>query len=454
MSLIRGLALALGLAGAGSPLAADTLAANALAGPQAQVATTLQGALELARKALAGGEPALAADIARQILAQSPDAPEAHLILTAALSRMGQPVVALDHGKRGFRLAESKEARFEAAFLTAEAYALAGRPWASKFWLRRADLFVPSPEHGQLLAHAYGAVAQQSRLSFGLQVFAGPSENVNGGSLHDYFYYYGVPIEIEKALPGMVWGGAVQLGYSLSPVGQMRLVLAQREVSLGSRARAIDPAARARDFRQTELNLGYSHFWQGAGGDLSALADVSAGRRWRTGRVSSDQLRGRLKLMGRMNEEWMLGAELTLERVDLRGSSRSDTDTARFALSSSHLVPHLGAVTLSAGVVEVAAAAPGVAWRGPELGLAWRPDLQSQHLDLTLDLQLGTRDYWKSDGFDPDRRGALSLTADLKSLKTMGFNPTVTFSAERVKSDLVVRDSREIGVSFGLSSSF
>ncbi|GAB1362454.1 hypothetical protein MASR1M32_16900 [Rhodobacter sp.] len=107
---------------------------------QVYVSTDIAGARDMARNALSIGRPDQAVLVARQILAVVPDDPAAYLLLAAGLTRTGQAKDAIPAARKGFRLAEGKEQRFEGAYLTAEAFAAAGRPWASKLWLRRADL--------------------------------------------------------------------------------------------------------------------------------------------------------------------------------------------------------------------------------------------------------------------------------------------------------------------------
>ncbi len=444
------LAGVLGLAGGGL----QSTAARAQSGQEAHVSTDLDGAVELARRALEMGRPDVAVSVARQILAQAPEDTRAHLILAAALTRTGAPGEAAPVARAGFRLAEGKEARFEAAYLTAEAMALSGRPLAAKYWLRRADLHAPTPRHEAVLAQAYRNVAARSRLSFSVALFGGPSKNVNGGSLHDYFYYYGIPIPVEQALPGQVWGGTVQLRYRLTPAIEAQLVWAHREVVLGDRARAIHPEARAADYRQDGLTFGLSHVWQDAEGRTAVLAGLSAGRRWRGGEVATDVARAELAVTRVLSPDWLVGGGLVLENAHVPGRPVADSQTRRLEFRVSHRAPRLGAVSLELGAVEVDSDAAGIAWRGPSLSLGWRPVLGTEALGLSLGLELERRDYWLSEGFDPDNRASLSATAELKRLERAGFTPTVTLSAARTRSDVVVRDTRELGVSFGLSSSF
>lgn len=439
----------------GTPAAPGLPAAAGLpAAPGVLLSTDLEGARDLARRALAAGRPDLAVEIARQILAQAPGDAGAHLLLAAGLTRAGVPGQAVPVARRGFRLADSRARRFEAAWLIAEAQALAGRPLAAKVWLRRADGLAPGPEAQAVVATAWRNVSAQSRLTLDLQLFAGPSENVNGGSLHDTWWYMGIPLPVTEALPGTVWGGALQAGLALTPRTSLSVLAVQREVTLDARARARDPSARGRDYRKQELSFGLTHVWQAGDGVTAAILTARAGRRWTGGTVSADLARLGLELRRAMGEDWSLTGRLSVEQSRIPDRPAAGSIARRASLAASHGSAVWGGVTLELGAAEVDSAAAGLAWAGPVLSLGWRPVLPTDRIGLDIDLDLERRDYLRTPGLEPDLWAALSVTAELPGLATMGFNPTVTLSAERTKSDVVVRDSRDLGISFGLASRF
>lgn len=449
------LALAAGGMACGSFGAGIQPAAAAPApGGEIAVTTDLGGARDLARKALLAGRPDLAASIARQILAVSPQDAAAHLLLAAALTRSGEAAEALPVARDGFRLAEGREVRFEAAFLAAEAAAGAGRPMVAKYWLRRADGWAPDETYRKVLATAYANVSARSPFSFSASVYGGPSENVNGGSLHDTFWFYGIPIPITQALPGQVLGSSLQASYRLSPATQLTAQWAHGEVILGDRARSIDPAARAGDYRKDELRLGIATHWQDGGGKTAMDLRASLGRRWTAGDVTAEIADARLDLWRMPDEAWMLGLRLDLQSVGIPGRPVADSLTHRLSFSASHRAQGLGAVTLRLGGALVDSEAAGIAWRGPVLSLGWRPAIRSDKLGLDFDVEVEQRDYWLTPSFDPDLGLRLSVTAELPGLQKMGFVPSVTLSAERTRSQVVVRDTRDIGLSVGLSSRF
>ncbi|GAB1362455.1 hypothetical protein MASR1M32_16910 [Rhodobacter sp.] len=277
---------------------------------------------------------------------------------------------------------------------------------------------------------------------------------MNGGSLHDTFWWGPFAIPIAEAIPGGVYGVSAQLGYVLTPTARASLTWTHREVVLGDRARRIDPAARAVDFRQDQLSLGFDHVWQDGSGRLAVLTSGSIARRWTGGQVGADIARGSLEVRRAVSDDWTVSGRVEAESFDIPDASDLNSLTKRVTLKASHRADWLGAVTVGVGAVDVSSDAAGIAWRGPAMSLGWRPPIRSDSFGLMVDLEAEQRDYWRTPSFAPDTWLSLSVTAELPSLEVMGFNPTVTVSGARTWSDLVVRDTRELGVSFGISSQF
>jgi|GEM_PF-1576075 len=416
--------------------------------------TDLTGAQDLARRALAEGRPDLTVLIARQILAAVPEDVTAHLLLAAGLTRVGDPKAAAVAAKAGFRLAEDRDSKFEGAFLTAEALSAGGRTFGSKLWLRRADAYASSDAAKAVLRQAYGSVAAQSPLTFGLSVFAGPSENVNGGSEHDTFFYFGIPIPISQALPGWSYGGAVNLSYALSPTDQVTAQWTHRSVVFNDTAKALQPGIRAADYAQDELGLGYQKVWLGDEGRQMLRFSASVGRQWTGGKHNADVAAVDLSALRTVSDNLGIGLRLGVEQVTHPDRPAIDSTTWAAGVILRPSGERLGSVSVDLGAQIVDSDAAGIAWRGPTLSLGWAPALDSDVIGVSFTLAAQQREYWKTPSFDPDIKLGVSATAELKTLEVMGFSPTVTVSSSRTWSDLVVRDTKDLGVSFGLSSSF
>ena len=179
----------------------------------------------MAAQALHMGQPALAADLAAQILAQTPHDAEARLVLAAARAQMGQTKSAARQGKLAFRQAESPDLRFQAAYLTATALSAENKIQAAKYWLRRADGLAQSAGDSAALRRAYGGLDRRTPVRWSLQFSGGPSDNVNGGSLHDTFWVWGLPVPIAQALPGFSAQAQLKATWRLQETQSSQLAL-------------------------------------------------------------------------------------------------------------------------------------------------------------------------------------------------------------------------------------
>lgn len=434
--------------------AQDASAPAPVGDDEVTINTDLGGAQQLARQALKKGRPDLAASVARQILAVVPKDVAAHMLLAAALTRMGQPAAAVPVAKAGFRLATAPEAKFEGAYLTAEALAADGRPTAAKLWLRKADRYAPGEQGKAVLRKAYGTVSAQTPLSFAVQLFAGPSDNVNGGSIHEYFRFGNLAIPITQALPGWEVGGQLTMRYALPKDVVLQASWAHRSVVLGDKALAIDPDAKAKNYAQDDLILGAEKFWGSADERTAFRFGGSIGKRWSGGKHSADVARIDLGFFRSVNQSSGFGLQAGIEALSNPVNARYDSLTWSTGVSWRHSGETLGNLALGLSVKNVDTDLVGLAWRGPSLSLAWAPAQQGEVVGLSFTMSVEMREYWKTPSFDPDLKLGLSATAELKNVDVLGFNPTVTLSAGRTKSDLVVRDTSDIGVNFGLQSSF
>lgn len=424
-----------------------------------RVTLTLAEGQLLARKALRAGNASLAARVTEQILTVTPDDTQVLMLHAAALTRAGRPAEAAEPARRAFRLAEGRETRFEASYLTAEAMAGAGRLTAAKLWLRRADWYSPGEEETDLLRRAYRTVSARSPLRFDLALQAGPSDNVNGGSLHDRFVWFGIAFPVTQALPGWTAGGTARVTYRLpgsTPTLERQLSASytHRSVWFSDAARVANPTANARDFTYDELSVGGALGYLRADGGLSLRSSLQIGKRWQGGRHLGDVQRLDLGLLASVGPRAQLGVDLGLEGAQYPANPRSDTVTTTLTGIARMALPKAGVATFRLGYRVMDAKAIGVAYRGPILGLEWEPPAWVDGVRLTAYGGAELRDYWKTSGFDADLLLRGSVTASFERFSIAGIAPTVTLSANRWISDVVVRDRRDLGISIGFASTF
>lgn len=438
-------------------LSLGAVGAQAETAPE-ELALTLSPAeaLVMARRALDLGRPDLAASIAGQVLVQVPANGEASLILAAAQSRQGDAAGAEAAGRKAFRLAENGDARFEAAFLTAGALAAQDRPQRAKLWLRRADSHAQSASDSRLLRQAFENIDRRTPYRLTFQLSGGPSDNVNGGSLHDTFWLDGIfPIPIAQALPGFALQGQARLTYRVSETAERALTLhaavSGRKVWLNERARVLDPAARAGDFGSVGLDLGLNYRMR-LQENLGLAVEAQVGYRQLgsgSGRVSQ---RLGFSLDRKFAKSRVLSVDVSATALQVPdGSSKDSVSLA--AEAGLWLPVGQGAVTARLGYDAVLSDARGVAWRGPSVGLDVALPPLAETVDLALFGTVQMKDYWKTAN-DPDLSLEIGASAKFRKLSVMGFAPTLNLTTSRNRSDIVTRDSANTSVTLGLSSTF
>lgn len=407
-------------------------------------------------QAMATGNADLAARIARQLVAANPDDIEAQVMLTAALSRSGKASEAVETGKKAFRTTQNRPLKFQAAFLTAEALAGQNRPWAAKWWLRRADSYRSLPTDRALLQRGFASLDRRTPLKFTLTVGAGPSNNVNGGSLHDTFDFYGIPIPIEQALPGYTGIAVGQLSYrlqdkahsSLSGFMQMR----HREVWLSDRAHRLEPLARNADFSSDGVDIGLSGQWR-LGTTVGLSYSGQIGRQWYDGGRQSEVQRLQFGIAKLVSDTKVARFDLTAEAIQQPGSPR--LNTTRIAAETSLALPMgKGRLTGIFGVAQLNAEAPGLPYRSVSLGVEVEPAQILRGIDMDFFASVESKEYFKVKTANPDLVVEAGATLRLSNVSLLGFAPTATVSATRSMSDLVIRDSMNLGVSVAIKSSF
>ena len=407
-------------------------------------------------QAMSTGNPDLAVRIARQLLAANPADSQAQVLLTAALSRSGQTEAAVAAGKQAFRTSKQRPIKFQAAFLTAEALAAQNQPWAAKWWLRRADSYRSAPTDIALLRRGFAGLDKRTPLKFTVTMGAGPSNNVNGGSLHDSFDFYGIPIPIEQALPGYTGVVAGTLSYRLLNTKNSGLSgfvkLRHREIWLSDKALKIAPLAKSSDYSSNGMDVGVSGQWR-ATKTLGLNYSAQAGRQWysfgRHNEVQRLQF-GAAKLIA---GEQVLRVDLTAEAVQALTAPR--TNSLRLGAETSLNVPlGKGRLTGIFGLAQLDAEAPGLPYRAVSLGVEAQPAKLLRGLDLGFFASVESKEYWKAKTENPDIVLEAGATAQLSDMSLLGFQPTATLSATRSISDLVTRDSMNIGLSVGIRSSF
>ncbi|MGV8985037.1 MAG: tetratricopeptide repeat protein [Cypionkella sp.] len=420
------------------------------------VSVTPEAGRAMARQALQIGNPGLAVRIASQLVTADPTDVGAMMLLTAGLTRTGHAAQAVQSGRKAFRLSTTPAERFEAAYLTAAALSAADRPQAAKLWLRRADNSSDKSEERDLLSNAFRQLDARTPLTLQLSFGGGPTDNVNGGSLHDSFDFFGIPLPIAQALPGTTLTSAAQLSYRIvarpKVAASLYAIGLQRNVWLSPRAYDLMPGARNSDYLYDSIDIGGSVAWV-ASAKASFNLDLRIGETWQGGTRQSDHQRLVFGMTRALSDTVFAHLDLTADQTHYPTSPNANA--LRLAAESSLSLPlGPGKLRYSLGVAQVNSKAAGVAYRAVTTGAEWGPAQDFHGVKLSVFGRVEVRNYWRTPQLDPDVLTQAGITAQFSKLSTYGFSPSLTLSASRSISQVVVRDTANVGLTIGINSAF
>ena len=425
-----------------------------LAQGQTDVQMTPAAAHAVARQALADGQDSLALAVAEGLLAANPD----DLVGLTVTAAIGPPGAAPQAGRLAFRLAPSRDARFEAAWLTGQAMMREGRNDAAKLWMRRAMTAAPADAHRRLAERGFLEAQRRSPLRLTVTASAGPSDNVNGGSLHDTFWFAGLPFPIAGRLDGGVWSlgatGSLRLDETAARRTELTFGLGHRGVWLSDAAKAAAPGLQANALSQSRAEVGLRHRWRPKDTAVVLKASLTAGRQWQGGQATADDLRLGFGADWQHGKAVSFSTDITAIRSVHARDPRRDAQGLRLTLGAQAALPQGDQVGVSVVLSDTRSQAADVEARAVRLNGFWQPALQPMGIVTDLSLGIEGRDYLRARSFGTDLLLDASANFGFTRYEYMGFLPEMSVTARRTWSDFAPRDTQEFGVGFGIRSKF
>lgn len=455
-------------------LAAALLLAPAGPAPATEeIALSLDQARGLAVHAIRNGNPGLAVQLARGLLAADPDDPLAHYVIAAAHARADRPGPGRKSAARAYRGAQSDAERFLAAQMAARMAYAEDRLSLAQLWLRRAAIHAPDAGAEEVVARDYTVLRRLNPWSFRIQADLRPSSNVNKGADTALQIIDGVPVTgvlsgAARALPGLIGALDLSAGYRFRRSAQSASSVAGRlyiqRVALSSAAQAQAPRARNSDFASTFAELSLRHGFlvgpEGAGG--SASVDLTAGEAWYGGRRSFSFAR----LTGERRWQLAGGGALDLHALyeDRFRALVAVNDAQVLGLGARWRQPLANGdrLSLSLALRESRAAHPNGSYWSASMRAAYDLGRPVGPMHLRAGLVLGYSDYpvFRSAGFltVPGGRQDKSVYGDLSMIfhdfDYAGFAPTLRLRAGRKFSNDSRYSMRELSLSLGFESEF
>ncbi len=440
------------------------------------VELTLPQVRDLAQRALAAGEPALALKLAEGLWTADPKSSYAHYIAAHAYAMQGRLGPARRAAGRAYRHAQSDPRRFEAAELAAKLSYDEGRHTWAQIWLRRAVQNAPDDRVEAQLGRDYGRVRRENPLSFSLRGGLKPSNNINNGSENELLTVDGVPTGgmirgSALALSGLVGSMDATLSYRLRASEQSRTDIRARvyvqRVRLTDSAKEIASVENLgnSDFGLTYATVGIDHFFA-LGKTGSAAVGFTAGQLWYGGDHYNNFAKIDAARHWQIEGLGRLTVEAAYETRNVLGSEIADADIYTLGMSLTHRRENGDRLSLSFGLNDTQSRSLLVESQSASLGARYSFGEQMGPVKLSAGLTLGYAEYdrytvLRVDAVPRLNAGARqdkSIIADASlffpDYDYMGFAPTVNMRAGKKLSNFSRFDTSEFSVSLGIQSKF
>lgn len=436
---------------------------------------------------LRNGQPARALAFADALLIRDPNDVTALLVRSAALRATQEYNGAQDAARAGWKLADNDGQKYTAAVLMAQALSSDKKRTRAQFWLRRAAQVAPTPAHEARAVQNFRYVRQrnpwQTHLSFSLA----PNSNINNGSSRDtsaLLYQVLAPFtggeaaEVElgaasKALSGLEAGFDMQTRYRFKQTEHsahdLRMRLSYRTYELSNTSKddlAEEDALRiangqeplditGSDFSYATVQLGYGYRRLRADrrGEFSLTADL--GQSFYGGDKLNTYLRASLGQSYFVSKSTKLTFGIS---SDLRDAQRgSDQHLMSLSAGVSRQLGGGNGIYFGASVTTVNSESDTLEYDEVRLRSGYVLGRRIMGTALQFGVSTSYRDYDVS-LHDPSGRRDFEIggeiTATFEQIDYLGFNPTMSFTAETTDSNIGLNDVNRFGLSIGIASSF
>lgn len=436
---------------------------------------------------LRNGQPVRALAFADALLVRDPNDVTALLVRAAALRATQDYDGAKDAARAGWKLAENDGHKYTAAVLMAQALSSDKKRTRAQLWLRRAAHVAPTPAQEARAKQDFRYVRQRNPWQTYLSFTLAPNSNINNGSSRDSSrllyqvlnpFTGGEAAEVElgaasRALSGLEAGFNVQTRYRFKQTERtahdLRLRLSYRTYELSNSSKddlAEEDALReaqgqeplgitGSDFSYGTVQLGYGFRKLRADrrGEFSLTADL--GQSFYGGDRLNTYLRTSLGQSYFLNKTTKFNFGLS---SDLRDAQRgSDQHLMSLSAGVSKQLANGNGIYFGASVSTVNSENETLEYDEIRLRTGYVLGRRIMGTALQFGVSTSYRDYDVS-LHDPSGRRDFEvsgeITATFEQIDYLGFNPTMSFTAETTDSNIGLNDVNRFGLSVGIASSF
>lgn len=434
---------------------------SALAQDQTVAARQDQQLLDLLRQKDWRGAEALA----RAILQNRPEDVGTLVVLSRALRAQGDAAGAKAAAERAEAASrDPREHYISAVELAAASYDL-GHPVTAQLWLRRAVQMAPDDTLKARSLRDLRAVMAATPWEISFDLNAGPSSNVNNGSLADQVDIGGIDFILNpdaRALSGYEIAAQLGLRYRFKGFGdlpaQAGLTVFTQQVVLSDKAKRTVPDARGSDYAFSAVELSLGQALNKPSDPLRVRLDGVIGKNWYGGADLSNYLR--LSGAAQWGDARRAVTTLTVtgERQIRLDDRRKTATILALAARRDWLLPSGDRLGLSLGVRKANSDSIEIDHRAVIAGVSYdlgRPI--AGRVSLGAGFQIERRDYDASlyaTGARRDWRRQVALRIGFPKLDYYGFSPTLRIEAEKTNSNVDYYERYDTTIRLGLRSVF
>jgi len=423
----------------------------------AQVELTAFGALR-------SGEPARALALSEALLVRDSQDLIALRIASQAALEIGQPDVAVRHGRILYRTADSDDLQFFAARVVSLAFAQMEDFTRAQLWLRRARQVAPNDAAAQSVAQDYAAVRQRNPLTFNLDFGVRPSSNVNNGSSESTFELFGLTFLLSPSaqeLSGNQISVGATFGYTLQESAQSRTAVSVTgeilRYTLSAEAQDSAPTFDVSTLNYDRVVVGVQHDWL-AGREAQPLkATFNYGLSWVGGDIYARDLSAGL------STNWAIGQRSSIQTGVRFGhvtyfESGNVSDSVAIDLGWTHAL-NQGQSIYVRNSFERTNSADATSLNSDRTSLSIGYDFGT--LADTFDIGVEVGAQWRK--YDPDTtspdgrsdlRTDLTLNIGFPLVEYYGFSPIASLEAYRTNSNVSRYQSEGISLDLTVRSNF
>ncbi|MEP3441356.1 MAG: surface lipoprotein assembly modifier [Sulfitobacter sp.] len=436
---------------------------------------------------LRNGQPERALAFADALLLRDPNDVTALLVRAGALRATQDYKGAQTAARAGWKLADNDGQKYTAAVLMAQALSSDEKRTRAQFWLRRAAHVAPTPAHEARAKRDFRYVRQRNPWQTHLSFTLAPNSNINNGSSRDTSallyqildpFTGGEANEVElgaasKAISGLEAGFDLQTRYRFKQTERsahdLRLRLSYRTYELSNSSKddlAAEDALReaqgqdplditGSDFEYgiVQLGYGYKRLRADRRGEFSLTADI--------GQSFYGRERLNSYLRTSLGQSYFLSKTTKLNfgiSSDLRQAQRgSDQHLMSLSAGISRQLSGGNGIYFGASVSTVNSESETLEYDEIRLRSGYVLGRRIMGTALQFGVSTSYRDYDVS-LHDPSGRRDFEIggeiTATFEQIDYLGFNPTVSFTAETTDSNIGLNDVNRFGLSIGIASSF